>query len=997
MHDRGAQQSLEVSRLAWPIGPYDPCGMHLLRFARQRACLVIVGSLLASAAAADGAEQEPQPEFHLPPHFSIQQAAGPPEVHFPMFATLDDHRRLFITESSGGDLYAELERKVKGCRISRLSETPGTGRYDRATVFAEGLSPSMGLVWHDHKLYVADPPDLVVLEDTDDDGRADKRTTLLSGFGHSDNGSLHGLIFGPDGRLYFTMGNPDGYDLTGPDGSRAHSRTGALIRCRADGSRVETIAVGFENLVEIAWLRDGSMIGTLNWYYLPERGVRDALVQLLEGGQYPLHAVQRGDMPIDFNALLPAISSYPAVAQSGLMRYAGTAFPADMRDNLFSAEHNTRKISRHILSPRQASYSVQDVDFVTTDDPNAHFSDVLEDSDGSLLIIDTGSWYVHHCPTGHILNSPARGGVYRIRYEGPHTGGPAEKGRDDDAATVTSLRQRLRSTNDVEAAYAARALGRLGEKGVTAELGQLLKSENLQLRLAAAEALSHCGDESCIGGLKEALAGRTDEFLTHALTYALHQVAGRESLEAALQDPSPKVQRAALLLLAQPPFQVASATEVGQRLFAEYGPLRETARWVLEHHPEWGSTGAAYVSALAKLALPTDADRAALERALPQFQSHQSVVDAITDCLKGNQEGVGAEQQGRLLEALATAQLKSIPVPWADAVRDLLTGNNAVLLEHAIQAAATLKISAVEPALTQVARDSSQAAALRVSALREFVRRQAKLADMDFAFLEGQLARNNPANVRLAASETLLAATLSSSQLVSFLKTIRGENLISPLAVLTAVEREGIGEAALPLLDYLEASLESGWTLPADRLMAIQNALPAAEKFGAQKLLDKLAGRAAEQKQKLTEYEPLLAGGDHQRGQVLFYNKATCSTCHSVWGIGGKVGPDLTKIGSIRAGRDILESIVLPSATLAQGYDVLNVRFKDGESTTGIRVGKSEDPLVLRDAAGNEMRYRQETIESVTRSKVSLMPEGLLQQLTREEIRDLLAFLQALK
>jgi putative heme-binding domain-containing protein len=130
---------------------------------------------------------------------------------------------------------------------------------------------------------------------------------------------------------------------------------------------------------------------------------------------------------------------------------------------------------------------------------------------------------------------------------------------------------------------------------------------------------------------------------------------------------------------------------------------------------------------------------------------------------------------------------------------------------------------------------------------------------------------------------------------------------------------------------------------------------------------------------------------------VLFYNKATCSTCHSVWGIGGKVGPDLTKIGSIRAGRDILESIVLPSATLAQGYDVLNVRFKDGESTTGIRVGKSEDPLVLRDAAGNEMRYRQETIESVTRSKVSLMPEGLLQQLTREQIRDLLAFLQALK
>jgi putative heme-binding domain-containing protein len=88
---------------------------------------------------------------------------------------------------------------------------------------------------------------------------------------------------------------------------------------------------------------------------------------------------------------------------------------------------------------------------------------------------------------------------------------------------------------------------------------------------------------------------------------------------------------------------------------------------------------------------------------------------------------------------------------------------------------------------------------------------------------------------------------------------------------------------------------------------------------------------------------------------------------------------------------------VLPSATIAQGYDVLNVALKDDESVSGIRVGKSEDPLILRDAAGTETRYRREEIKSIERSKVSLMPEGLLQQLSRDEIRDLLAFLQSLK
>jgi putative membrane-bound dehydrogenase-like protein len=970
---------------------------------RSRVAALNAASLFLGACLAWSAETSSQSGFHLPPGFSIERVAGAPEIHFPMFGTLDDRGRLFVTESSGGDLYAELERKAKTCRISRLVDTNADGLYDRATVFVDGLSPSMGLVWHEHKLYVADPPELVVLEDTDDDGRADKLTTLLTGFGHSDNGSLHGLTFGPDGWLYFTMGNPDGYDLTGPDGSHAHSRTGALIRCQPDGSHVETVALGFENLVEVAWLPDGSIIGTLNWYFLPERGVRDALVQLLEGGQYPLHAIQRGDAPINLNTLLPPIARYPAVAQSGLMRYTGEAFPTAMRDNLFSAEHNTRKIVRHILTPKEASYAVEDVDFVTTDDPSVHFSDVLEDSDGSLLLIDTGSWYVHHCPTGRIISSPAQGGIYRVRYQAVDARefGKASKThkRADERQlpSVAELRQKLHSTNVVEVAFAARSLGRLGDKAVAAELTSLLSSPNLQLRLAAAEAISACGDASCVSRLTDALAGPTDDFLTHALTFALHRLAGLEALEGGLKSSSPKVQRASLLLLAQPPFNSATPEQVRERLFAEYEPLRETARWVLAQHSDWGEVGAAFVTALVKLSSPTEADQTALSKAIPQFQSHQTVINAVTECLAPSHLGLSDDQRGRLLEALAAGKLKSIPDVWADAIRNLLTGNQATLLAYAIDAMTTFRITGVEPALQRIARDSSQSPGLRISALRELVRRDPRLDASDFDFLMTQVARNQPSNTRLAAAETLLAANLSFSQLVPFLKSVRNESLISPLSVLGAVERQGVGDDPVPLLDYLSASLDSGWTLPPERIVALQKALRPDRKADAQRLLNKLSESAERQRQKLTEYEPLLSGGDHGKGQVLFYNKATCSTCHSIWGIGGKVGPDLTKVGSIRASRDILESLVLPSATIAQGYEVLNVRFKDGESVSGIRVAKSEDPLVLRDAAGIETRYRRETIQSIDRSKVSLMPEGLLQQLTPDEIRDLLAFLQSLK
>ena len=124
----------------------------------------------------------------------------------------------------------------------------------------------MGLVWRDGKLYVADPPDLVTLEDTTGGGKADRRTVILSGFGHTDNGSLHGLIFGPDGLLYMTMGSPDGYKLRRNDGAVLEGQSGALIRCRPDGSEPEVVCRGFVNLVEVAFTARGEAIGTDNWF-----------------------------------------------------------------------------------------------------------------------------------------------------------------------------------------------------------------------------------------------------------------------------------------------------------------------------------------------------------------------------------------------------------------------------------------------------------------------------------------------------------------------------------------------------------------------------------------------------------------------------------------------------------------------------------------------------------------------------------------------------------
>jgi glucose/arabinose dehydrogenase len=514
----------------------------------------------------------PPVKHHVPEGFVIEQVAGEPEVVFPMFATFDDRGRLFVAESSGLDLYAELQAQTRKCRIRLLEDRDGTGHYKTSRVFADQLVFPMGLVWRDGKLYVADPPDLVVLEDTDGAGRANKRTVILSGFGHRDNGSLHGLTFGPDGLLYMTMGQPDGYRFK-QRGTLVQGKTGALLRCRPDGSDPEVLCRGFENLVEIVFTPRGDVLGTDNWFQRPSGGIRDALVHLVEGGLYPLHA-DIGTPQFLSGPPLPAVSLFPAVALSGLMRYRGTAFPEALRGNLFSAQHNARKVGRHVLVPHGSTFRSEDHDFVTSDDPDFHPSDVLEAADGSLLVVDTGSWYVHHCPTGQIRKTRAPGGIYRVRpvkaaplddpwglkIDWPQTPvdrlaalladrrpvvrdraqrvlsargkpaiapmvalleGPAAPRTKQLAlwalsaiaedAALPPLRRALRAADDL-AITAARTLALRRDRSAAPELARLLTAEP-PVALAAAQALAHCGDAQSLPPLWKALAGQPDRFL----------------------------------------------------------------------------------------------------------------------------------------------------------------------------------------------------------------------------------------------------------------------------------------------------------------------------------------------------------------------------------------------------------------------------------------------------------------------------------------------------
>lgn len=944
-------------------------------------------------------------DFRLPDGFTIQSATDKPRVRFPMFATLDDNRRLFVAESSGLDLYEELQKLTRRCRITLLEDTNNDGVFDKSDIFADQLVFPMGLAWRDGKLYVADPPDLITLEDMDGDGRADKRTVLLTGFGHTDNGSLHGLTFGPDGCLYLTMGQPDGFRIKRSDGKIVEGKNGALLRCRPDGSGLEVVCRGFENLVEVVFMPTGEIIGTDNWFFLPQEGVRDALVHLVPGGLYPLNAHAAAQPDVFFSGdLLPALQVFPAVALSGLLRYSGRAFPAPMHNSLFSAQFNTRKIARHTLNRHGSTFQSVDEDFLTTNDPDFHPSDVLEDTDGSILVVDTGSWYVHHCPTGRIRKTAAEGGLHRIRFTSPFG---FARTREADELDVWS--ERVKILTGLKAG--SRAIGmplqdylldpKLSADSLAFSLRALSRSfytfssitnflfhPEAHVRLAAAEATAARKLDQAVPAIARALAAETDPLIVHTLVYALYQVTDASTLEMLLSDLRPQVRRAALILLDQAPHRKLQPSTVVEALGDP--ALRRAALNSFNRHPEWASEA---VSLIRKLVAAEDAVEQipALLELIPSFIKSPDVRDLVSQTI--SDERKPAALRLVMLDLLSLARVTD-NTNVTSAVRAALRSADPALTTAALRSVQGPRAEALRDDLTSIAHSAENSLAVRLEALRALVRRHPELDDISFGVVASALALTNTPSVRLAAAELSASAQLADPQFQIFISFATSDRIISPSLVLSVAQRSKLSTAE-PLFSYLLAAVDSGWTLPDTTLAWLDKTFPGHPKLN--QLRSRAQSSAEDRLAKLTALEPLLEGGDPNAGHQLFLGKLACATCHRVGKHGGLTGPDLTRIGAIRSGRDLIESLALPSATIAQGYDAYNITLTDGESLTGIRIRQPDDAFVLRDSSGAETRVQSSQIHKTERLQTSLMPDGLVSTLEQQEIRDLLAYLQSLK
>jgi putative heme-binding domain-containing protein len=215
--------------------------------------------------------------------------------------------------------------------------------------------------------------------------------------------------------------------------------------------------------------------------------------------------------------------------------------------------------------------------------------------------------------------------------------------------------------------------------------------------------------------------------------------------------------------------------------------------------------------------------------------------------------------------------------------------------------------------------------------------------------------------------------------------------------LLGAYERSGSARAGKELVVQLEKS-PAVEALPAESLRRALKNYPDEVRAQASALLKRLDVDTEKQKARLAELEPLLGGGDVARGREVFFGKkAACSACHAIQSQGGRVGPDLSKIASIRTGRDLLEAVVFPSASFARGYEPFLLRTKDGTILDGLIARETADAIVLFTADRTEKRVPRSSIDVLQMGRTSIMPQGLDAALSRDELRDLMAYLLSLK
>ncbi|MCP4506315.1 MAG: c-type cytochrome, partial [Fuerstiella sp.] len=487
---------------------------------------------------------------------------------------------LYVTDSSGNTDKAPVQLKDPQHRVLRLVDRDGDGVFDESTVFAEKLAFPEGILVYEGSVYVGAPPYIWKLRDTDGDHKADERSVWFDGGSIEGCGNdMHGPYLGPDGFFYWCKGAfaPQKHELE--NGRTLKSSAAHIYRARPDGSQLEMVITGgMNNPVGLAFSETGERFLSGTFFDLSQPGRRDGILHAVYGGTYGRQNPRVLNPHPNTGDLLPILQQLGPAAPSGMImaRHPNSG----LTGNLLCTEFNTRRISRHQLSRADSSYSARTSTLLESDQTDFHPTDVIEDADGSLLIADTGSWYMICCPTSKVAKPDILGAIYRLQkknttvpedprgldlnWDEPKTAWlsdrrPAVVSRAIDAlASVENVASLLQAKAKIPAIWSLHRIpGQTARTSIhgffndddpdvraaaihsvaiwqdpesVPPLIQSLSHQDPQVRRLAAMALGRIGNNRAARPLLKCYSSSDDPFLKHATTHALYELGDVESL-----------------------------------------------------------------------------------------------------------------------------------------------------------------------------------------------------------------------------------------------------------------------------------------------------------------------------------------------------------------------------------------------------------------------------------------------------------------------------------
>ncbi len=945
----------------------------------------------------------------VPEGFKVTLFAGEPDVRQPIAFCIDDRGRLWVAEAYSYPI-RRPEKEAKD-RILIFEDTDGDGVFDKRTVFMEGLNLVSGLEVGFGGVWVgAAPHFLFIPVRPGEDKPAGPPQVLLDGWGYQDtHETLNTFTWGPDGWLYgchgvFThsrVGKPGT-----PNDKRVPINAG-IWRYHPTKHVFEVFAHGTSNPWGLDFNDHGQMfieacVIPHNWHI-----IQGARYHRQAGAHFNPHtyadiqtiAVHRhylGNNPHGGNEKSDAAGG--GHAHCGTMIYLGDRWPAKYRNQMFMGNIHGRRLNVDTLTQKGSGYVANRApDFLLANDAWARFINIQSGPDGNAYLID---WYDQQAC--HVIQpgvwDRTNGRIYKISY-GDSKGVKVDLGK----LTPAELVKLLLHENDWYVRHARRLLqerysipvppGADGSaaRGVHVELEKIAFQHKDETRRLRGLWALHATGGLVAERISEGLANSSPWVRAWTIQLALEDGKApfdgfvEKLTDMAQKDPSPVVR-----------LYLASAA---QRL-----PLE--SRWQLIR----GLVGHAEDAADHNLPLMVwyaaeplagvDADRAlhlASHSELPQTLSFMArrissagtpeSLAVVVDRLAKTER---AERQRALLEGLH-AGLKgrgrvAMPKAWPGAYRKLAASPTPEVRSLALALAVSFGDKQAFDALRARLVDEAAPLPARRQALAALVEgRDAELPAVLHALAAKPGLRQEAIQALAAFNDPKTPETLV--RLYSSLDSAGKRAVVNTLSSRAAHARA--------LLDAVAAKQVPAADLSAEVVRQLRNLNDAALQQRINDVWGVVRTTPAERQKLIKEYVSRLKRPkytpDVALGRALF-NK-TCAQCHTLFGEGGKVGPDIT--GANRGSLDyLMENILDPGAVIPKEYAMTVLHLVSGRVISGIVKEEHDKTLTIVNQT-ETLTIAKDDVEKREPSTQSMMPDDLLKGLSEGDVQALVAYLQS--